>query len=190
MSGCPDSIDGMFHKCLCLAFAAVLLPAARADTVAPRDQKPVRLQGKVLRVLDGDTFTLRLPGPPRKEHTVRFSAIDTPEFTQAHALLSRAALRRMIDGQAVRADCYKQDPRGRDVCRVFAGGQDIGLAMLQQGAAWHFRRFESEQTPAERAAYNAAESNARAAKRGLWAKRNPMPPWDCRDALRELRACR
>lgn len=180
----------MFRKSLCLAAAVVMLQAANADTVLPKDQKPVRLQGKVLRALDGDTFTLRVTSPPRKEHTIRFSAIDTPEFTQAHALLSRAALRRMIDGQVVRAECYKQDPRGRDVCRVFADGKDIGLAMLEQGAAWHFKRFESEQTPTERASYSVAERNARLAKRGLWAKRNPMPPWDCRDAVRELRVCR
>jgi endonuclease YncB( thermonuclease family) len=180
----------MFRKCIVFAVTAAALSGANADTVLAKNQQAARLQGKVLRVLDGDTFILRLAGPRREERTIRFSAIDTPELTQSYSLNARTALRRLLTGKTVQADCYKKDPRGRDVCRVFVQGMDVGLAMLEQGAAWHFKRFESEQTPAERAAYSAAERNARLVRRGLWAKRNPMPPWDCRDALRELKVCR
>ena len=42
--------------------------------------------------------------------------------------------------------------------------------MIRAGLAWHYKRFDS--TPA----YAAAESEARAARRGLWSDPNPTPP--------------
>lgn len=46
-------------------------------------------------------------------------------------------------------------------------GTDVCLAQIQAGLAWHFKRYELQQTPDERAAYAAAEVIAKAARRGL-----------------------
>jgi len=48
--------------------------------------------------------------------------------------------------------------------------------------AWHFKRYEAEQSPENRIAYSAAEREARAAKRGLWSDSEPIPPWEFRAA--------
>ena len=50
--------------------------------------------------------------------------------------------------------------------------------MLKAGMAWHYKKYDS--TPA----YAQAESEARAAKRGLWQDKNPTEPEQFRKAKR------
>ena len=57
---------------------------------------------------------------------------------------------------------------------------DVGLAQLAVGLAWHYKRFENEQTPEERGRYAFAEDEARARHVGLWADPKPVSPWDWR----------
>ncbi len=140
-----------------------------------------------MKVLDGDTFSFSTAA--RERFVVRFSAIDTPEQLQRGGSEATRTLRELLRAKPVSVACYKRDERERRICRVFNARGDVGLQMLEAGAAWHFRRFESEQTAAERTAYRAAEDRARRARRGLWAQPNPMPPWDCRDRLRNMERC-
>jgi endonuclease YncB( thermonuclease family) len=155
---------------------------------AALDAAPMVAKATVIGVADGDTFDARITGG--RVIRVRFGGIDTPEHGQTHGWRSRQALRELIRGKSVDLYCYKQDPRGRQVCRVSVTGSDVGLKMVEQGAAWHFKAFAKEQTAQERKAYAAAEDAARAAKRGIWAQANPMPPWECRDRLQQAKLCR
>jgi endonuclease YncB( thermonuclease family) len=154
----------------------------------PVQAKPLNTKGTVISVADGDTFDARLPGG--RVIRVRFGGIDTPEHGQTHSWRSRQALRELIRGKTVDLQCYKQDPRGRQVCRVFSGRQDVGLQMVARGAAWHFTAFAKEQSTQERRDYAAAQAAARAAQRGIWASKDPMPPWECRDRLQQVKLCR
>jgi endonuclease YncB( thermonuclease family) len=172
----------MHRKMLAVA-AALILCAPAAIGAATLVTK-----GSVVSVTDGDTFDARISGG--RVIRVRFGGIDTPEHGQTHGWRSRQALRELIRGKTVDLSCYKQDPRGRQVCRVFVAGSDVGLKMVEQGAAWHFKAFAKEQTAEERKAYAAAEDAARAAKRGIWVQANPMPPWECRDRLQQAKLCR
>ena len=63
-------------------------------------------------------------------------------------------------------------------------GRDVGLVQIERGLGWHYKRYEKEQSPDDRLAYAAAEREARAAHRGLWVDRAPVPPWDWRHAKR------
>jgi endonuclease YncB( thermonuclease family) len=63
-------------------------------------------------------------------------------------------------------------------------GRDVGLALVQAGAAWHFRAYAQEQSPADRARYARAEEAARTLKAGLWADPEAVPPWDWRRGVR------
>ncbi len=56
----------------------------------------------------------------------------------------------------------------------------MGLEQIRRGMAWHFKRFEREQSEADRTAYAAAEAEAKAAKRGLWTDAHPLAPWEWR----------
>jgi micrococcal nuclease len=51
--------------------------------------------------------------------------------------------------------------------------------MVAEGLAWHFTRYSDDATLA------AAEREARAARRGLWRDREPVPPWEWRASEKE-----
>jgi endonuclease YncB( thermonuclease family) len=70
----------------------------------------------------------------------------------------------------------------RRQCKVAAGGIDVGLQQVRAGMAWHYKAFEREQSPDERAAYSRSELSAQVAKRGLWQDAEPVPPWEWRKA--------
>jgi endonuclease YncB( thermonuclease family) len=54
--------------------------------------------------------------------------------------------------------------------------------MVVEGLAWHFTRYSHDATLA------AAEVEARAARRGLWAAREPVPPWEFRASETDRKA--
>lgn len=84
----------------------------------------------------------------------------------AVALLPSLALADTIEGKVV----------------GIADRQDVGLAQVRAGLAWHFKAYEREQTPEERVAYSRAENDARLSRRGLWADDKAVPPEEWRRA--------
>ncbi len=128
-----------------------------------------------MRVIDGDTFELL--ASPDVLMRVRLAGIDAPEKSQPFSHASREALAALIAGRPVRVDGFKKDPWGRLVGNVFRDGVDVGLALISQGLAWHFKRYAGEQSPASRTAYASAENEARLARIGLWSANDPIAPW-------------
>jgi endonuclease YncB( thermonuclease family) len=68
------------------------------------------------------------------------------------------------------------DRYGRTIGRVFVGGVDVNAALVEQGAAWVYRRYAKDPSLFR------LEAQAKAAKRGLWGlpKAQRCPPWDWR----------
>ena len=84
-------------------------------------------------------------------------------------------------GKVVTFNPEKIDRHGRTVAVVrLQDGTDVCLAQVQAGLAWHFKRYENEQSAEDGAAYAAAELIARAARHGLWRDDSPTPPWEFR----------
>ena len=136
------------------------------------------LHGVVIGVTDGDTVTV-LDGN-RKQHKIRLAGIDAPEKDQGYAERSKQHLANLAWKKQATLDCYKTDQYKRKVCRVWVSGTDIALAQVHVGLAWHFKKFENEQTPTERASYTQAENDARASRIGLWQSNRAIPPWEFR----------
>jgi endonuclease YncB( thermonuclease family) len=90
-------------------------------------------------VADGDTITLL--DNSRQQHKIRLAGIDAPEKAQPFGLRSKQHLSELAFGKDAKADCYKVDRYDRDVCTVFVNGQDVGLAQLDAGLAWWFRKY-------------------------------------------------
>jgi endonuclease YncB( thermonuclease family) len=130
--------------------------------------------GRVVAVQDGDTVTIL--DADRVQHRVRIAGIDAPEKSQAFGEAAKQSLARLVHGQRVDAHCPKRDRYGREVCSVYLGARDVGLEQVRSGYAWWYREYAREQTPADRAAYEAAEAEARQARRGLWTDPAPQPP--------------
>jgi len=127
---------------------------------------------EVVAVHDGDTVTV-LDG--REQVRVRLACIDAPEQGQAFGSRARQALAARVMRRHVALAVIDRDDYGRTVARVLLDGEDVNLAMVRAGLAWHYRYH----CPDDRA-LAAAEAEARAERRGLWADARPLPPWDWR----------
>ena len=57
---------------------------------------------------------------------------------------------------------------------------DTFLSQVSVGLAWWYRQYAREKLPEDRQRYEFAETEARAKKAGLWAEKEPMPPWEFR----------
>ena len=140
------------------------------------------LQGKVVRISDGDTITV-LDGN-KVQHKIRLAGIDAPEKSQAFGERSKQHLSDLVFGKTVTVDWNKSDKYGRTVGKVIVNGQDANLRQVQAGLAWHYKQYEKEQSAADRSAYAHAETDAKTIKSGLWQDTAPTPPWDFRHAPR------
>jgi endonuclease YncB( thermonuclease family) len=74
----------------------------------------------------------------------------------------------------------KSDRHGRLIAKVIVEGTEANLEQVKAGLAWHFKRYEREQSPADRNLYAAAEFKARIDKINIWSKHDPVAPWDFR----------
>jgi endonuclease YncB( thermonuclease family) len=133
-------------------------------------------------VHDGDTITIL--DDSKGQHKIRLSGIDAPELGQPFGDASRQNLARYVFEREVVAQCPKRDRFGRSVCLVRVNGEDVNLAQLRDGMAWHFKRYQDEQPLEEREAYGQMEEWARAQRNGLWRDKQRIPPWDWRRATK------
>ena len=58
-------------------------------------------------------------------------------------------------------------------------GKELNLEILKAGFAWHYKRYSKRQDYAD------AEEVARKAGIGLWANKDPTPPWEWRREKRK-----
>ena len=172
------------RRTIFLKFVVLCAGVAATSRLTARD-RPDRgpSNGIVHHVADGDSFSLTLADGRRI--SVRILGIDAPELGQPFADIARQYLKNLIEGRIVNITTLKIDPFGRAVASVTHDGRDVGLMLVQAGLAWHFKRFEAEQSRADRQAYASAERGARQDAVGLWADRDPLAPWDYRDRQRQ-----
>ena len=129
------------------------------------------VQGKISRVVDGDTVHLEVG---RETMKIRLDAIDTPEQDQAYGRQATSALKKKINRKQVLVYITDQDRYGRYIGRIILEGRDINFEMVAEGHGWHYKQYSSDRNLA------LAERKARDAGLGLWAKRDPVAPWDYR----------
>jgi endonuclease YncB( thermonuclease family) len=147
------------------------------------------LEGRVVNVADGDTITVLDDG--NQQHKVRLAGIDAPERGQPFGKRAATELASLAKNKRVIVDWNKTDRYRRIVgvvwvapenCSICKPSVDVGLALIGDGFAWHYRAYERDQTMDERRDYRQAEAEARARHAGLWTDADPTPPWDWRRA--------
>ena len=138
------------------------------------------LTGRVVGIADGDTVTLL--DANRQQHKIRLAGIDAPEKAQPFGARSKQNLSALVFDKQVAVEWNKQDRYGRTVGIVMVNGIDANLAQIKAGMAWWYRDYAKEQSAADRRLYERAEQQAQAQRLGLWADKNPAPPWDFRHA--------
>ena len=134
-----------------------------------------QISGKVTDVYDGDSFTLLAPG--NVEMKIRLHGVYCPELKQDYGQRAKQFTSSQIFGKTVTVKSSKKDRYGRTIGTVYlANGQILNELLLQNGLAWHSKKYDSNTYWAQ------LETNARNAKRGLWAISNPIPPWTYRSS--------
>ena len=167
-----------------LTLAIVLLLAAPATSAEI-------LQGRVVRIADGDTLTVL--DADQVQHRVRLAGIDAPERAPSFGERSKQNLARLVAGKPVEVCWHKRDRYGRVVGQVWVVSPDArcqgagcpktldaGLAQVTVGLAWHYKRYAGEQSEEDRERYSFAEVEARARRAGLWRDAEPVAPWEWR----------
>lgn len=149
------------------------------------------LTGRIVKVADGDTVTLRAPGGQRR---IRLDSIDAPEAEhgaaqpgQPYAQAARRHLADLVAGKTLTAQCYEQDRYGRDVCAlILPDGRSVNRLQVKAGYAWAYTARRGGYLRDQ--AMPDLQRQARAARRGLWAGRNAVQPWRWRyDCWRQRR---
>jgi len=136
------------------------------------------IEGLVIGVADGDTITVL--DQQKNTYKIRLQGIDAPEKKQAFGEKSKQSLHDLVHGKQVRIEYDKEDKYGRIVGKITLDDLDICLQQLVLGMAWHYKKYQNEQSVADRVVYNDAELKSKSLKLGLWADETPMPPWEFR----------
>ena len=141
------------------------------------------LTGRVVRVSDGDTIVILDAGSA--QHKIRLTGIDAPERGQAFGNKSKDHLSNSVAGKFVVVEYDKRDRYERILGKVLLSGEDMNLEQIRAGLAWHYKKYQNEQSPADRELYSITEIEAREAKRGLWYDAQSLPPWEYRQIKRK-----
>lgn len=188
--GLPFFLVVLLSACISSAPGSqIIVPPAPAQPAQPtatlsQTSATRSLEGRVVGVADGDTITVLDAG--NRQTRIRLQGIDAPESRQAFGQVSKQNLSDLIFNRQVVVEYEKTDRYGRTLGKVLAGGRDVNLEQVKAGLAWHYKYYQDEQSPDDRRLYADAESQARAARRGLWADPSPIPPWDFRRGKRAV----
>jgi endonuclease YncB( thermonuclease family) len=176
---------------LFLFVPGLMCAAVEAQAQQARELPPIVGRASVI---DGDTIEIQ-------GQRIRIQAIDAPESGQwcgegesrwRCGKASAEALDAMVAGATVTC---RQDPRdredryGRALARCEARGGDVGERLVRAGLAVAYRQYldyrNGEPRPYKTGVL-AAEAEAQAARRGLWAGVFDLP-WEWRAARRGAR---
>jgi endonuclease YncB( thermonuclease family) len=152
-----------YHTVLCVAFSFLVSSTLSADET---------MEAKVKRVIDGDSILV--VDSNDMEFEAQLEGIDAPEMKQEFGKESLEALTKMLKDQKVKLTWKSKDTYDRLLAQVYLEDKHINVEMLRSGMAWHFKRYNKSEELAK------IESEAKQAKKGLWAKESPVAPWDYR----------
>ncbi len=138
---------------------------------------PEQFQAKVIGVYDGDSITVLID---KQQYKVRLAEIDAPEIGQDFGSKSKAHLSDLVFGKEVSGERTDVDRNGRNICRIFVDGVNVGEKMVTDGFAWHYKEYSKSDE------LDRLEQEARSKRLGIWSESAPpMSPSDWRKAKAE-----
>ena len=127
-------------------------------------------KAKVIHITDGDTITVL--NDTNEQIKIRLNGIDCPEKGQAYASNAINFTKNLVAGQPVIIQAYGQDRYGRTIGDVMLGdGRNLSQELVSAGYAWWYFKYSDDEQ------LGFLEVQAKIAKKGLWAGKNPVPPW-------------
>jgi endonuclease YncB( thermonuclease family) len=128
--------------------------------------------GIILRVIDGDTFSVKTGKDVIK---VRLFGVDCPETSQDFGAQAKKAAQDLTGRRGVKIIHITKDRYKRLIAHIInSEGLNVGTELIKQGYAWHYHRYSQDEN------LKLYEKQARENKKGLWSQINPVPPWEYR----------
>jgi micrococcal nuclease len=167
-----------FQKTATLVLMLGLLVSCVTGNAPDDADKPDRISGKVIAVLDGDTYDVLVSG--NKTLRVRMEGIDAPERGMPYYRVSKDYLADLCFRKQVTVEITGQDRHDRVLAFTYLNDTiELGHEMIRAGLAWHYVQYNQDPDLA------ALELEARQHKRGLWADPNHKAPWKIRALRRQ-----
>lgn len=165
----PTSLINFFTCVFILSMLAgifLLLPHASSE-------ESVRYQGRVVKVIDGDSITILVE---KQQIKIRLGEIDTPERGQPYWRVSRKALEKLVAGKTITAIQTDIDRYKRIVAHVYIDDLWVNEQMVKDGYAWVYPKYAKSES------IYLAEEYAKANKLGIWSlpESERIPPWKWR----------
>lgn len=132
------------------------------------------ISGRVVGIADGDTLTVL--DDKHQQHKIRLAEIDAPEKKQPFGSRSRQSLADICFQKLASVVEQGRDKYGRTIGRITCAGVDANAEQVRRGMAWVYDRYVTD-----RSLYR-LQDDAKRERRGLWADRDPVPPWRWRRA--------
>jgi endonuclease YncB( thermonuclease family) len=129
--------------------------------------------GPVVSVLDGDTLEVL-----HNQHRQRIllNVPDYPEKGHAYGKRAKQAASELVFRREVSLNTHGKDKYGRSLADVLLpDGTNVNHTLVKDGWCWWYRKYANGDVMLEE-----LETRARAAGIGLWADRQPVPPWEWR----------
>jgi len=146
-----------------------------------------QLPGRLVRVVDGDTYDLEWNG---KTHRCRLANVDAPELPQHWGLQSRIFAEQTLGFKVLSIDSLGKDFYGRSLIRMHVDGLAFDSLLIITGNAWYYEQFGMDGSLAD------LQQMAIAKKAGLWVcgAQAVCPPWlyrgyDFRNRWRYCKGC-
>ena len=137
--------------CVCKSASTTHEPST-ALPASSQGQKPQPhvsiLPGRVVKIVDGDTIDVI--DRAMSVHRIRLKAIDAPEKSQVFGIEATRSLSSMVNGKDVVVEWHRVDEHDRIIGKVLVNERDICLEQVRVGMAWHFKRYQNEQSDQER----------------------------------------
>lgn len=144
----------------------------------PSLKKGSTVSGKVIAIIDGDTYDVLLQG--EKTVRVRMEGIDAPEKGMPFYQKSKKYLSDLCFGKQIKIIISGVDNHERFLAYSFLeNGKELSQEMIKAGLAWHFKKYNSDSELSE------LELEAKTLRKGIWIDKNPMPPWENRKLHRD-----
>lgn len=155
----------------CLLLALLFFSPSHAEEV---------LKGKVVNVIDGNTFELM--AEDNTSYKIMLYGVDCPEIGQQYADKAKKVLEKLLLNKTITARIQGKDRWGTRLGIAEAEGMsDPRFELLEAGLAW-----TSERNPVEE--LEAVKEKAKQKGKGLWSESDPTPPWTYRRQQTMLQA--
>jgi endonuclease YncB( thermonuclease family) len=130
------------------------------------------ITGKVIKVSDGDTFTLQVD--KNTIYKVRINEIDCPEKKQAFGTKATKFTNDLIYGKYVKVEYDKFDRYGRILGTVKINNKNVSEELIKNGLAWHYYQYSKSKYLSD------LENEARLKKINIWSDKKSIAPWEYR----------